>query len=225
MEDKYSIKNHVYKTLKEAILSRKLPPGKQIVENTISTKLKVSRTPVRNAINQLAVEGLVEIRPNKGAFVINPTLEEILQAYSLRKELELMAIDVSINHLSDSDMDELERIVKEEKEALFKKHIANYLNANEKFHLAIVKQCKNKFLIEFIEKLISQTSIYLMLFDVFFEDSSSQPYGHKEHLEIIQLMKQKKHKEVKICLAKHFDNAISSLDVQSDYSDLEGIFD
>lgn len=225
MKEKHLIKDHVYKTLKGAILSRKLAPGKQIVENTISKKLKVSRTPIRNAFNQLALEGLVEVIPNKGAFVINPTIEQILQAYNLRKELEIMAVGLSIDHFYKSDIVEMENIVKGEKEYLYEKDLINYLKSNQNFHMAITSRCRNKFLIEFIEKLINQTSIYLILFDVFFEESSLEPYGYKEHLEIIQLIKQKKFKELKNCLTKHFDNAVDSLDVQSDYSDLEGIFD
>ncbi|MET3697759.1 DNA-binding GntR family transcriptional regulator [Bacillus oleivorans] len=225
MKEKQSIKVHVYKTLREAILSRKLPPGKQIVENVISSKLSVSRTPIRSAINQLAMEGLVEIVPNKGAFVINPTFDEILQAYHLRKELEIMAVELSLNHLKESNLKAMEKIVETEKEALYKKDMENYVKANQNFHLALSSQCGNKFLIEFIDKLINQTSIYLILFDVFFEEHSPQPYGYKEHLEIIDLIRQKNLKKLKSALSKHFDNAIKSLNIRSDYSDLDRIFE
>ncbi|HWO78673.1 MAG TPA: GntR family transcriptional regulator [Bacillus sp. (in: firmicutes)] len=225
MKEKQSIKVHVYKTLREAILSRKLPPGKQIIENVISSKLNVSRTPIRSAIIQLATEGLVEIVPNKGAFVINPTLDEILQAYDLRKELEIMAVELSLNHLKESNLKEMEKIIKKEKEALYKKDMENYVKANQHFHMALASQCGNKFLIEFIDKLINQTSIYLILFDVFFEEQSPQPYGYKEHLEIIDLIRQNDRKKVKNALAKHFDNAIKSLNIKSDYSDLDRIFE
>ena len=225
MKEKQSIKIHVYKTLREAILSRKLPPGKQIVENVISNKLNISRTPIRSAINQLAMEGLVEIVPNKGAFVINPTLDEILQAYQLRKELEIMAVELSLNHLKESNLKAMEKMVEKEKEALYKKDMENYLKANQHFHMQLTSQCGNKFLIEFIDKLINQTSIYLILFDVFFEEQSPQPYGYKEHLEIINLIRQKDRKKLKNALAKHFDNAIKSLNIKSDYSDLDKIFE
>lgn len=224
MDKKQSIKQFVYSSLKEAILSRKLSPGKQLIETGISQNLNVSRTPVRNAIELLASEGLVEIVPNKGAYVINPTLEEILQAYSLRKDLEIMAANQSMGFLKDTDFAEMESIITMEDKALQNKDLKSYLEANQNFHIAITKRCGNKFLIDFIKKLINQTSIYLILFDVFFEKTSSKPYGYIEHMEIIQLLKQKKRTELEKCLTKHFDNAVDSLDVQTEYQDLGHIF-
>ncbi|PAV30841.1 GntR family transcriptional regulator [Virgibacillus profundi] len=224
MKENQSIKQFVYNKIKEAILTRKLPPGKQLVEHTISRNLNVSRTPIRNAIDMLDSDGLIEIIPNRGAFVINPSIDEILQAYHLRKELEIMAVGMSINNLQKEDFIQMEGFIKEENEALHKKDVIKYLEANQNFHMAITKKCGNRFLIEFVDKLISRTSVYLILFDVFFEVNAPQAYGYKEHLEIIQLLKQKKNKDVENYLSKHFNNAIKSLDVQTEYKDLDSIF-
>ncbi len=187
--------------------------------------MKVSRTPIRNAINLLADEGLVKIIPNKGAFVINPTKSEIQQAYSLRKKLEIMAADLSMENLEESDFTKMSECIMKERDALFNKDLMTYLTLNQEFHMIYVNKCGNMFLIDFITKLINQTSIYLMLFDIFFEDRSPKPYGYKEHSEIIQLFKQKNRSELKLCLTKHFDNAINSLNVHNEYKDLDGIFD
>ncbi|GIN22222.1 MAG TPA: GntR family transcriptional regulator [Bacillus bacterium] len=224
MSEKKSLKQSVYTTLKDAILARKLPPGKQIVENVISESLNISRTPIRSAIDLLAADGLVEIIPNKGAFVINPSLDEVLQAYELRKELEIMAVQKSLDSLAETDFAGMEKIVTLEKEALYSKDLRTYVKANESFHLAITKRSGNIFLNEFIEKLINQTSIYLILFDIFFEENSPQPYGYKEHLEIVELMREKNVEALKKTLERHFDNAIKSLDVQTDYEELDEIF-
>lgn len=87
------------------------------------------------------------------------------------------------------------------------------------------KKCENKFLTEFIEKLIKQTSIYLILFDVYFEESSKQPYGFKEHFEIIELFEQKNLNQLIDCLSNHFDHAINSLNIDNEYKKLDSIFD
>lgn len=63
------------------------------------------------------------------------------------------------------------------------------------------------------------------MYDVFFEEEASQPYGYKEHLEIINLIRQKDQDNLKIALGKHFDNAIKSLNIRLDYRDLERIFE
>nr|GGG79810.1 hypothetical protein GCM10011398_26430 [Virgibacillus oceani] len=172
----------------------------------------------------LADEGLVDIVPNKGAFVVNPTEDEVLQAYVLRKDLEIMAAGLAMERLTEADFLEMSNSVAEEREALFNKDLSTYLKANQSFHMIFVRKCGNKFLIEFIEKLINQTSIYLMLFDIFFEDSSPKPYGYKEHLEIIALFKQQNLNELEMCLTKHFDHAVGSLDVRNEYKELGSIF-
>lgn len=196
-----------------------------MVENTISESLNVSRTPIRSAINMLASEGLVDIVPNKGAFVTNPSKEEILQAYDLRKNLEIMAAEWSINNLNENDFSEMQSTVMNEKDALNSKDIIRYLDANQNFHMIFAKKCENKFLTEFIEKLIKQTSIYLLLFDIYFEDSSKQPYGYKEHFEIIELFKQKNLTHLKDCLINHFDHAINNLNIHNEYMKLGSIFE
>lgn len=224
MNEKKSLKQSVYNTLKNAILSRKLPPGKQIVENAISENLKISRTPIRNAINLLAADGLVEIIPNKGAFVINPSLEEVTQAYELRKDLEIMAVISALDFVEEKDFEEMESIIASERKAVASKDLKEYVKANEEFHLAITKKCGNKFLNEFIGKLINQTSIYLILFDVFFEENSIQPYGYKEHMHIIELMKVKDEDGLRDVLGKHFENAFGSLNVREEYEELDEIF-
>lgn len=222
---KQSLKNQIYHHLKDAILSRQLPPGNQLVENEISETLQVSRTPVRAAIDLLANEGLVNIKPNKGAFVTSPTRDEIYQAYDLRKRLEVMAADMAIAHLTNEDFLTMENCIRIEKEALFSKNISNYLKANQDFHMAYTSKCGNQFLIHFIEKLINQTSIYLILFDMVFDkQSSATPYGYKEHRKIISLLKQGKRKELTSCLESHFDHAVESLRIQEGYKDLKGIF-
>src|SRR5699024_8751411 len=104
MTRKTSIHQFVYNKLKDAILTRRLAPGVQLVENTLSRQLNVSRTPIRTAIKQLSDEGLAEIIPNKGAYVINPSIEEIHQAYELRKDLEILALEKSIHLITAKDL-------------------------------------------------------------------------------------------------------------------------
>lgn len=224
MVRKVSIRQFVYGKLKDAILNRKLAPGVQLVENTISQQLNVSRTPIRTAIKQLSDEGLVEIIPNKGAFVINPSNAEIEQTYDLRKDLEILALEKSINFFTKTDLNAMKNIVAKEKKAIFKKDLKNYLNYNKKFHMKLTGKCENKLLVKIIEDLINRTSIYLMLFDSFFGDESLEPYGYKEHLKIIELVDQRDIENLRDYLKDHFNNAIKSLDTEKGYKNLNNIF-
>ncbi|MGE6259110.1 GntR family transcriptional regulator [Heyndrickxia sporothermodurans] len=222
---KNSMENQVYIHLKKAILSRKLAPGKQLKETVLSDTLLVSRTPIRNAIQKLSLEGLVDVIPNKGAFVTNPTREEIIQAYELRGKLEFMAVCLALEHFNEDDFKRIYLLIEEENQVLLEKNVEKYVNANKQFHLEITRKCQNKFLNDFIETLIDQTNIYLILYDDFFENPLQKPYSPKEHKVIIDLIKQKNMAELETALKNHFKHALISVDTQyREYKELDEIF-
>ncbi|KAB2336709.1 GntR family transcriptional regulator [Cytobacillus depressus] len=222
---KNSVEHHVYTHIKTAILARKLAPGKQLIENRISDTLKVSRTPIRNALKNLAAKGLVDIVPNKGAFVTSPTLDEITQAYELRGKLEFIAAQQSMEYFTEKDFSAIKEIIEEEKQALADKNSETFVKANKDFHVAITEKCNNKFLNEFIERLIIQTNIYLILYDEFFNNKEQQPYSPSEHSYILSLLEQKKEAELKIALENHFKHSIKSIENgYNEYKELDEIF-
>ncbi|MGX6444389.1 GntR family transcriptional regulator [Neobacillus sp. K501] len=224
--EKQSMEIHVYNHIKVAILSRKLAPGKQLVENSISSTLGVSRTPIRNAIKKLSLEGLVDIFPNRGAFVTNPSKEEIIQAYELRANLEYLAASIAMDFMNDDDFLKIKKIIEEEKLGLTNtKNSEEYVMLNKAFHIAITQKCHNKFLNEFIEKLINQTNIYLILYDEYFENPQQEPFSPDEHTYIVTLMENKDKDGLKVALENHFQHSIKSLDIRnSGYKELDEIF-
>lgn len=217
---------HVYNHIKAAILSRKLAPGKQLVENSISSTLGVSRTPIRNAIKKLSLEGLVDIFPNRGAFVTSPCKDEIIQAYELRAKLEYLAASIAMDFMDENDFLMIKKIIEEERLGLTQnKNSEDYVKLNKAFHIAITKKCNNKFLNEFIEKLINQTNIYLILYDEYFENPEQEPFSPEEHTYIVTLMENKDKDGLKIALENHFQHSIKSLDIRnSGYKELDEIF-
>ncbi|MGZ4159685.1 MAG: GntR family transcriptional regulator, partial [Neobacillus sp.] len=210
---KVSVEQQVYDQIKLAILARKLAPGKQLVEFNISNTLGVSRTPIRNAIKKLSLEGLVDIIPNRGAFVTSPSKNEVIQAYELRSNLEYLAASKAMDSMTEADFLMIKEIIKTEKNTLINNvNSEDFVNANKAFHIAITKKCDNKFLNEFIEKLINQTNIYLILYDEFFSNPGQEPYSPDEHSYILELMQNRDKAELKIALENHFQHAIKSID-------------
>ena len=134
-----SMEQLVYDKLKHSILHRQLAPGTQLVESTISERLQVSRTPIRNAIKKLASEGLINIIANRGAFVIQPSLDEITQAYEARIELECVAAKLSIERITKEDISNLKLLVEDERDAFRQKDMVKFIKANENFHMTLVK--------------------------------------------------------------------------------------
>ena len=186
-----SMEQVVYDKLKHSILHRQLAPGTQLVESTISDRLQVSRTPIRNAIKKLASEGLINVIPNRGAFVIQPSLDEITQAYEARIELECVAVRLSIARITKKDIATLKQLVNDERQAFIQKDILKFVKANENFHMTLVKKSNNKFLIGFMQKLVNQINVYLQLFDTFYNVNFEESESIKEHLKIIDLIEKK----------------------------------
>ncbi|MFD0828802.1 GntR family transcriptional regulator [Neobacillus sp. M.A.Huq-85] len=220
-----TVEKHVYDQIRAAILGRQLAPGKQLVEHNISNTLGVSRTPIRNAIKKLSLEGLVDLIPNRGAFVTSPSKEEVIQAYELRAKLEFLAVQKSMFVMDENDYLTIKKTLEDEKESLRNPIPEDVVNANKAFHIAITQKCNNKFLNEFIERLINQTNIYLMLFDEFYSNPGQKPFSPDEHRNILELIQNKDGANLKIALENHFKHSITSIDFRyNGYKDLDEIF-
>lgn len=180
---------YVYQSLKDAILFRKIAPGTQLVEKTISEKLSVSRTPIRHAVSKLQQEGLVTVIPNRGAFVVEPTLEEIRQAFYMRKELETMAARLTITKMTNQHLDEMNALVQQERITYAKQDILNYIQVNKSFHLYLAQHSGNMFLMEYMERILDQTNVYLLLYDVFQDVNMTHSKRFVEHEQYIEAIR------------------------------------
>jgi DNA-binding GntR family transcriptional regulator len=101
--------DQVYENLSHAILTRKIRPGQHLVEQPLADQLAVSRISVREAIRRLAQDGLVEIIPSKGSFVVNLTAEDVKEIYQLRSALEIIALKeiMTSNHPNLAPLDRI----------------------------------------------------------------------------------------------------------------------
>lgn len=107
-EDKYSLSARVFHTIRENILSGKYATDEELKEKTIGEELGVSRTPVREALRQLELEGLVTIIPNKGAYVVGISQKDMQDIYEIRCRLEGLCAKWAARNISKEQLDELE---------------------------------------------------------------------------------------------------------------------
>src|SRR6516164_2437653 len=101
----------VYDHLREEILTGRLQPGAELGEVPLSAELGVSRGPLREAIGRLAAEGLVTVRPRRGAVVRSLSKEEFLELYQVREGLEATAVRLAVPRLTDDDLATLQQLV------------------------------------------------------------------------------------------------------------------
>lgn len=205
---KQSMKEYVYQTLKNAIYEQKLIPGQKMIENDISNSLSISRTPIRQAFAQLQEDGFLTILPNKGAQVINPTIDEIREAFTHREQLELLATKNILKTISVDDIHRLSELIKLENETYKQKDFLGYIEVNKEFHYILIKGCGNRFLKNHTLKMINQTHIYLALYDHFYHiDKKEYIRSSNEHQMLITFIKEKEIEAFSQLLAEHISTA------------------
>ena len=106
-----NISDEVYAALRERILSRQFALGERLNLSQLEEQMGVSRTPLKDALNRLALEGLVEIQPRKGTFVVNPSRKEIAESFEVRRVLEVYAVELAIQVISESQLGRMRDLI------------------------------------------------------------------------------------------------------------------
>lgn len=150
----------VFKTLRNAIIQGEFQPGERLMEITLAKKLGVSRTPVREAIRMLELEGLVVMIPRKGAEVANITAKDLKDALEVRMALESLSVRLACERIDEEGKEELKRACMKFKEAINSKLVPAIVEADEHFHNVIYKASKNPKLINMAQNLREQVYRY-----------------------------------------------------------------
>lgn len=152
--------------LRRLILSGELPPGSHLRQNEFAERFGVSVTPVREAFASLAREGFVERLDHRGVVVFSPSAADLRENYEIRIELEALATRLAITRITDSDIDELERLLPELRKAL-KKDVTRYaLDLSPQFHLRLYACAGRPRLLTLITELREAAASYLHLLAV-----------------------------------------------------------
>lgn len=144
MEDNHSLGSRVFHTIRENILSGKYAPNEELKEKTIGEELGVSRTPVREALRQLELEGLVSIIPNKGAYVVGITQKDMQDIYEIRCRLEGLCARWAAMHITQEQLDELEEIVFRAEFHAKKGNAEQLVELDNQFHKTLYKAANSK---------------------------------------------------------------------------------
>jgi DNA-binding GntR family transcriptional regulator len=146
----------VYYHLRDEIMGDRLPPGTELSEVALSKELAVSRGPIREAIGRLAAEGLVTVRPRRGAEVRFITPEELIESYQVREALEVMAVRLAVPRLTEAGLASLDELAD-----LMSKHakegaVADFFTANVAFHELLCELSGNKKLLQVYRRLAGE---------------------------------------------------------------------
>lgn len=145
--DQKSLRDYVFSKLRDGILSGRYKPGESLVELKVSEELGVSRTPIREAIRKLELEGLVQVIPNKGAFVSGITDKDINDIYEIRMTIEGLAAKWAAIYATEAELADMEEVLALEEFYTVRRNYSNILALDSKFHQLVFKACKSKPLI------------------------------------------------------------------------------
>ena len=134
MEEHYSLGGKVFQQLKNSILAGEFENGAELREIALAKKLGVSRTPVREALRQLEQEGLVEIYPNRGAYVKGITYKDVEDIFRIRARLEVLCAEMAVSSITHEQLDKLDEIILLSKFYEEKKDMEHLLKMESQFH-------------------------------------------------------------------------------------------
>jgi DNA-binding GntR family transcriptional regulator len=150
----------VHHYLRQEILANRLPPGTELGEVALAESLGVSRGPVREALGRLATEGLVTVRPRRGAVVSSLSKQEFLEAYQVREALEMLAIRLAVPRMTPQLLERAERLVAEMQACAARDDVDGFFEANAAFHETLVDASGNSRLKETYRQLVEQMGRY-----------------------------------------------------------------
>jgi len=155
----------IYETLKQEIYEGKYKFGEKLIISRLAKRFESSEIPVREAINQLSSEGLVDIEPHVGAVVSPLSSKDIQNIFDMRIVLEALATRLATEHLTPEDFQGIRTIMDQSIEAFQQKDYGLITNLNFQFHMHIYSKCDNELLVKTIRDLWMNTNRYPSLFE------------------------------------------------------------
>jgi DNA-binding GntR family transcriptional regulator len=156
---KKTLRERIHDEIVRLIVSGELPSGEWVDEKQVINRLRVSRTPFREAIGILAKGGLVEIKPYRGFYVRSFSRNETSDLYELYKRLECFAVELAVPQMSDCDIRKFEDILAEAVVALKQGDVKTYATRDREFHETVAQQSGNSALIETLARFALQIQL------------------------------------------------------------------
>ena len=206
--DKYSLRGRVFNKIREDILNGKYKEHEELKEVAIGEELGVSRTPVREAFRQLELEGLLQIVPNKGAYVTGITAKDVQDIYMIRSLLEGLCARWATEHISEDQLGELEENVYLADFHAEKGHLDQMAELDNRFHHILYEACDSKQL----ERLLVDFHEYVLrVRKKTLANGGRGKVSNDEHRLIMEAIKAKDKERAEALANQHMINAYDNM--------------
>ncbi len=207
-----NIGEKVYRTLRERFLSREFKPGQRLHLPEMEKQMEISRTPLKDALNRLAAEGLIKIKPRSGTFVAPLDPVEIAESFEVRRALELCAVELLIPLLPAPQFRQI-RDLMQQMDAILEsgedpENYRRYISLDREMHQLIVQSAGNKRL----AMAWDQVNVHVQMARVNYEGALAEfQRSQREHHEIVQALEARDIDAARQALDKHIKLAKATL--------------
>lgn len=199
-----------------AIVERRLMPGTKLAEQQIADIFGVSRTLVRQALNQLSRDRLVTLEPARGAFVAQPSVQEARQVFEVRAMLEAAMVKQLCAVITDAQVAELRSHIRAEALAVARTDVSGRTRLLADFHVVLARMLGNQVLAELLEDLLTRSSLIALMY----QSSHSAEHSQEEHVAIVDALEKRDARAAVRLLESHLDNVERNLRLNPRISDL-----
>ena len=208
MNEYLPLRDVVFNTLRQAILRGELKPGERLMEIQLANKLGVSRTPIREAIRKLELEGLVLMIPRKGAEVAEITEKSLRDVLEVRRALEELSVQLACEKITKEEIRELERVAKEFQQVVKSSDITEIAEVDVRFHDIIYTATDNQKLIQLLNNLREQMYRYRV---EYLKWDGVFPQLIAEHEAIIRHIENNEKEKATEVMCRHIDNQVEAV--------------
>ncbi len=212
----------VYAHIFEAILEQRLAPGTRLSEEALGEIFGVSRTIIRRALSRLGHEGVVLLRPNRGAVVASPSIEEAREVFFARRLVEKAITELAVEHANSEQLAGLRQMVSDERDSFARGDRGAGIRLSGEFHLQLAVAANNAPLISFQRSLVSQTSLIIAQY----ENGSRSHCSWDEHNRLIDAIEARDARLAVELMMHHMDHIDSKLNLDDEGAsdDLHAVF-
>jgi len=182
-----STTQRIVESITAAIAERRLMPGTKLAEQKIAEIFKVSRTLVRQALNQLSRDRLVTLEPARGAFVAMPSVEEARQVFEVRQMIESAMVRQLCRTITDAQIAELREHLRAERAAVTRTDVTGRTRLLADFHVVLARMLGNEVLAGMLGELLTRSSLIALMY----QSSHSAEASYEEHVAIVDALERR----------------------------------
>jgi DNA-binding GntR family transcriptional regulator len=200
-EPRLAPEERMYYEIYDAIMEHRLPAGTKLTEQALGEIYEMARHNVRKVLAKLAADGLVDLEPNRGAYIASPSEQEAHDMFELRQTLEQFVVQKVAQKASAANFDKLRDMIARERDAYMQGNRPQWVRLSADFHIELARLSGNMEVVNMLRRLVSRTTLLISTTTT----SGQQPCSFDEHLAVIDALQKKDQHGAQKEMAHHLE--------------------